>query len=173
MDGEGSGLAESLSTLLTFMGLLLGVRVHVIPEMILSLEGLVTHCAGERPLSSMNTFMDLKIVSLRKFSGAKLANVPLLLMQFYFSDIVDTVIVFHDIVKKTEAVDHVKVFIGIVVMTYGRSHDGLGYCVLSVDVSPGLVSSTLIPATGAPGLYPLSGSNGVISLSANHNTGSQ
>ena len=156
MDGQSSRLAESLATLLTLMGLLLGVRVHVIPEMILSLEGLVTHCAGERPLSSMNTFMDLKIVSLRKFSGAKLANVPLLLMQFYFSDIVDTVIVFHDIVKKTEAVDHVEVFIGIVVMTYGRSHDGLGYCVLSVDVSPGLVSSTLIPATGAPGLYPFS-----------------
>ena len=42
VDGESSGLAESLATLLTLMGLLLGVRVHVIPEMILSLEGLVT-----------------------------------------------------------------------------------------------------------------------------------
>ena len=38
VDGESSRLAESLATLLTLMGLLLGVRVHVIPEMILSLE---------------------------------------------------------------------------------------------------------------------------------------
>lgn len=64
VDGEGSGLAESLATLLTLVGLLLGVRVHVVPEMILSLEGLVTLGAGERPLSSMNPLMDLKIVSL-------------------------------------------------------------------------------------------------------------
>ena len=46
-------------------------------------------------------------------------------------------------------------------------------CIVCGDVSPGLVSSTLIPATGAPGLYPLTGSNEVNSLSANHNTGSQ
>ena len=64
VDGEGSGLAESLATLLTLMGLLLGVRVHVVPEMILPLEGLVTLGARERPLSSMNPLMDLKIVSL-------------------------------------------------------------------------------------------------------------
>ena len=44
---------------------------------------------------------------------------------------------------------------------------------LSVDVSPGLVSSTLIPATGTPGLYPFAGPNEVISLSANQNRGSQ
>ena len=64
VDGESSGLAESLATLLTLMGLLLGVRVHVISEMILSLEGFVTLGAGERPLSRVNPLMDLKIVSL-------------------------------------------------------------------------------------------------------------
>ena len=148
------------------MGLLLGVSVHVIPEMIPPLEGLVTLCAGERPLSSVNFLMDLKIVSLREFSVAVLANVPLLLM-FYFFDIVDIMVVSHEIVEKTKAVDHVDVIINM------WSHDDLGYCILSVDVSPGLVSSTLIPATGTPGLYPFAGPNEVISLSANQNRGSQ
>ena len=69
---------------------------------------------------------------------------------FYFFNIVDIVVVSHEIVEKTEAVDHVDVIINM------WSHDDLSYCVLCLDVSPGLVSSTLIPATGAPGLYPFS-----------------
>ena len=83
---------------------------------------------------------------------------------FYFFDIV---VVSHEIVEKTEAVDHVDVIINM------WSHDDLSYRVLCLDVSPGLVSSTLILATGTPGLYPFAGPNEVISLSANQNTGSQ
>ena len=77
-------------------------------------------------------------------------------MQFYFSNIFGIIIIPHDVVEETQAVDHVQVLSCIVVMIHRRSHDVPIYCVLSVDVSPGLVSSTLIPATGAPGLYPFS-----------------
>ena len=77
-------------------------------------------------------------------------------MEFNFSNIFDTIIIPHDVVEKTQAVDHIEVLSCVVVMIHRRSHDDSCYCVLSVDVSPGLVSSTLIPATGAPGLYPFS-----------------
>mgnify|MGYP007048379683 FL=1 len=78
-------------------------------------------------------------------------------MQFYFSNIFGIIIIIpHDVVKETQAVDHVEVLSCVVVMIRRRSHDDPCYCVLSVDVSPGPVSSTLIPPTGAPGLYPFS-----------------
>ena len=44
-------------------------------------------------------------------------------MQFYFSNIFDIIIIPHDVVEETQAVDHVEVLSRVVVMTHRRSHD--------------------------------------------------
>lgn len=44
-------------------------------------------------------------------------------MQFYFSNIFDIIIIPHDVVEETQAVDHVEVLSCVVVMTHRRSHD--------------------------------------------------
>ena len=106
MDGERPGLAEPPAAAPALVGLLLGVGVHVVPQVILPLEGLVAQGAGEGPLTGVDTLVDLKVVSLGELSAAELADVSLLLLLFHFPN---SVVVPHDIVEEAEAVDHVDI----------------------------------------------------------------
>ena len=60
------------------MWLILGMRVFVISEMVLSSESLATHITGEGPLICMCPLMDHHVVRLCKFSVTELADEPLL-----------------------------------------------------------------------------------------------
>jgi hypothetical protein len=78
VDGQGAGLAEALPTVVTLKGLLLGVDVPVVPQVVLPPKGLATHITGKRPLIGVSPLMDEQVVGLGKLSVAKLADEPLL-----------------------------------------------------------------------------------------------
>ncbi len=59
-----SRLTESLATLCTLEGLLLGVDVSVIPEMVLSAECLATDVTSVWPLICVCPLMDQQVVGL-------------------------------------------------------------------------------------------------------------
>ena len=78
MDVQTAGLAEALAAICTVVRPLLGVRVLVIPEVVLSPECLAAHVAGEGPLVGMRPLMDHQVVGLGELAVAELADEPLL-----------------------------------------------------------------------------------------------
>lgn len=75
---QRAGLAEALAALLTLKGLLFGVDVAVVPEMVLSTERLVADITIEGPLVSVGALMDEQVVGLGELPVAILADEPLL-----------------------------------------------------------------------------------------------
>ena len=76
--GKSPGLAESLATLGTLEGLLFGMDVAVITEMILPSEGLATNITIERALIRVSALVDEQVVRFGELSVAVLANKSLL-----------------------------------------------------------------------------------------------
>lgn len=78
MHGQSATLAEALSAFAAFEGFLLAVDVLVIPEVILSPEGLAADVAGERAFVGVRPFVDEQVVALREVARAVLADELLL-----------------------------------------------------------------------------------------------
>ncbi len=78
VDIETSGLAEALSTVLALEGLLFGVDISVVPQVVLPSEGLATHITGKRPFICMSPLMDEQVVGLGELPVAELTDKPLL-----------------------------------------------------------------------------------------------
>lgn len=71
---KGSLLAKTFITNITLEWLLLVVRVLVVPEVILSSEGLVALITIEGSFVSVNTFVNDEVVTLTKLTIAELAD---------------------------------------------------------------------------------------------------
>ncbi len=78
VDGEGARLAEALPAIMTLEGLLLGVDVPVVPQVVLPSKGLATDTTGKGSLICMSPLMDEQIVGLGELPAAELADEPLL-----------------------------------------------------------------------------------------------
>ncbi len=78
VDGQGAGLAEALPTVVALEGLLLGVDVPVVPQVVLPSKGLATDTTGKGPLIRVSTLMDEQVVGLCELPVAELADEPLL-----------------------------------------------------------------------------------------------
>jgi len=78
VDGQGAGLAETLAAIAALEGLVLGVNVPVIPQMILPPEGLAANVAGIGPLVRVGSLVDEQIVGLGELPVAVLADELLL-----------------------------------------------------------------------------------------------
>ena len=78
VDVEAAGLAETLPTVITLEGLLLGVDVPVVTQVVLPPKGLATHITGKWPLIRMGPLMDEQVVGLSELPVAELANEPFL-----------------------------------------------------------------------------------------------
>jgi hypothetical protein len=74
VDGQGAGLAEALPAVVTLEGLLLGVNVSVVPQVVLSPKGLATNVTGIRSLISVGSLMDEQVVGLSELPVAELAD---------------------------------------------------------------------------------------------------
>jgi hypothetical protein len=78
VDIETSGLAEALSTVFALEGLLFGVDIPMVPQVILPSKGLTTHITRKGPLICMSPLVDEQVVGLGKFPVAEFADKPLL-----------------------------------------------------------------------------------------------
>ena len=78
VDGQGSRLAEAFPTVVALEGLLLGVDVPVVTQVVLPPKGLATHITGKWPLIRMGPLMDEQVVGLSELPVAELANEPFL-----------------------------------------------------------------------------------------------
>ncbi len=78
VDIETSRLAEALSTVLALEGLLFGVDISVVPQVVLPSKGLATHITGKGSLIGVSPLMDEQVVGLGELPVAKLADKPLL-----------------------------------------------------------------------------------------------
>ncbi len=59
-------------------GLLLGVDVPVVPQVVLTPKGLATDTTGKGPLIGVSALMDEQVVGLGELPVAELADEPLL-----------------------------------------------------------------------------------------------
>ena len=71
-------LTEALVAFPALVGLVLGVDVLVVPQMVLSSEGFTTDVAREGPLVRVSSLVDHHVVGLGELSVTKLADEPLL-----------------------------------------------------------------------------------------------
>ncbi len=78
VDGQGARLAEALPAVVTLEGLLLGVDVPVVPQVVLPPKGLATNVTGVWSLIGVGSLVDEQVVGLGKFPVAELADEPLL-----------------------------------------------------------------------------------------------
>jgi hypothetical protein len=78
VDIETARLAEALSTVLALEGLLFGVDITVVPQVVLPSKGLTTNITGKRPLICMSPLVDEQVVGLGELPVAELADEPLL-----------------------------------------------------------------------------------------------
>jgi len=78
VDIETARLAEALSTVLALEGLLFGVDISVVPQVVLPSKGLATHITGKGSLIGVSPLMDEQVVGLGKLPVAELADKPLL-----------------------------------------------------------------------------------------------
>ena len=78
VDGERPRLTEPFAALVALEGLLLGVDVPVVPQVVLSPEGLVADITGVRPLIGVSALVDQQVVGLGELPLAELADEPLL-----------------------------------------------------------------------------------------------
>ena len=78
VDGQGAGLAEALPAVVTLEGLLLGVDVPVVPQVVLPPKGLATDTTGKGSLIGVSALMDEQVVGLGELPVAELAVKPLL-----------------------------------------------------------------------------------------------
>ena len=70
-------LTEALVAFPALVGLVLGVDVLVVPQMVLSSEGFTTDVAREGPLVRVSSLVDHHVVGLGELSVTKLADEPL------------------------------------------------------------------------------------------------
>ena len=75
---QGPALTEALLALPALVGLVLGVDVLVVSQMVLSSEGFTTDVAREGPLVRVSSLVDHDVVGLGELAVAKLADEPLL-----------------------------------------------------------------------------------------------
>ncbi len=78
MDSQGAGLAEALPAVMTLEGLLLGVDVPVVPQVVLPPKGLAADTTGKGSLIGVSPLMDEQVVGLGELPVAELADEPLL-----------------------------------------------------------------------------------------------
>ena len=78
VDGQGAGLAEALPAVVALEGLLLGVDVPVVPQVVLPSKGLATDTTGKGPLIGVSPLVDEQVVGLGELPVAELADEPLL-----------------------------------------------------------------------------------------------
>jgi len=78
VDGQGAGLAEAFAAIAALEGLVLGVDVAMIPQVILSPEGLAANVAGVGPLIRVGPLVDEEVVGLGELPVAVLADELLL-----------------------------------------------------------------------------------------------
>ena len=71
-------LTEALVAFPALVGLVLGVDVLVVPQMVLSSEGFTTDVAREGPLVRVSSLVDHHVVGLGELAVTKLADEPLL-----------------------------------------------------------------------------------------------
>lgn len=74
MDGEGARLAEAFAAVIALEGLLFGMNVAMISQMILATEGFAANVTAVRTLVSVRSFMDQKIVGFGELAIAILAD---------------------------------------------------------------------------------------------------
>ena len=70
-------LTEALVAFPALVGLVLGVDVLVVPQVVLSPEGFTADVAGERPLVRVGPLVDHHVVGLGELPVTKLADEPL------------------------------------------------------------------------------------------------
>ena len=78
VDVKAAGLAEPLAAAGAVEGPGLGVRVLVVPEMVLPPEGLAADITGKGSLVRVRALVDHEVVGLGELAMAKLADEPLL-----------------------------------------------------------------------------------------------
>ena len=78
VDGQGPRLAEAFPAVVALEGLLLGVDVPVVTQVVLPPKGFATNVTGIGPLIRMGPFMAEKVVGLGELPVAELANEPFL-----------------------------------------------------------------------------------------------
>ena len=78
VDCQGPALTEALVTLPALVGLVLGVDVLVVPQVVLPPEGLAADVAGEWSLICVCSLVDHHVVGLGELAVAELADEPLL-----------------------------------------------------------------------------------------------
>lgn len=78
VDRQSSGLTEALPALLTLEGFLLRVDISVVPQVVLSPEGLVADVAGVGPLVGVCALVDQQVVGFGEVSPAEPADELLL-----------------------------------------------------------------------------------------------
>ena len=78
VDCQCARLTEALAAFRALEGLLLGVDVAVISQVVLPSEALSTLGTGERPLVGVSSLVDHHVVALCELSVAELADEPLL-----------------------------------------------------------------------------------------------
>lgn len=74
MHSQSPRLTEAFATLQAFEGLLFGVDVPVVPQVVLSSEGFVADVTCVRSLICVRPLMDQKIVRLGEMSSTELAD---------------------------------------------------------------------------------------------------
>ena len=60
--GQCAGLTKSFSTLVTLEGLFFGMNVAMVPQVVLSAEGLPTNITAVRPLVCVSSLVDQQVV---------------------------------------------------------------------------------------------------------------
>ncbi len=78
VNGQGARLAEALPAVVALEGLLLGVDVPVVPQVVLPPKGLATNVTGVRSLIGVGSLMDEQVVGLGELPVAELADEPFL-----------------------------------------------------------------------------------------------
>ena len=78
VNGQSSGLAETLAAFVTFERLLFGVNVTVVAKVVLSPEGLAADITIEGSLIGVRSLVDEKVVRFGELSVAVLADEPFL-----------------------------------------------------------------------------------------------
>ena len=78
VDCQRACLAETFTTITALQGPFLGVNVSVVPQVVISSEGLATNVTREGPLICVRSLVNLYIVALGELTVAKLANESLL-----------------------------------------------------------------------------------------------
>ncbi len=78
VDGQGAGLAEALPAVVALEGLLLGVDVPVVPQVVLPPKGLAANVTRVWSLIGVSPLMDEQVVGLGELPVAELADEPLL-----------------------------------------------------------------------------------------------